>query len=73
VSEDQQHGDRLQALIDPSPLGELDRDRRAAGQCLHGGAQAAIGEHCRVQAARRLSQLFERERQLLAGVREDAR
>ena len=47
--------------------------RRALGERLERGAQAAVGEHRRVDAARELAQLLQRERELLRRVRRGSR
>ena len=45
---------------------ELDGQRRARGQALDRRAEAAVGEHRRMDAAGELAQLCERERELVA-------
>ena len=49
---------------------ELDRQRRPRGQAFERRAQAAVGEHGGMDAARELAQLLERLRQLLARAHE---
>ena len=46
----------------------LDRDRRPPRERLDGGAQALLGEHGRVEPTGELTELVERERELVAGV-----
>ncbi len=44
---------------------DLDRERCAGGDCFEGGSEAAVGEHSGVEAACELTQLLERELELL--------